>query len=158
MKVERALEINIQIETDGDFDLRNEDGYFEESFESYSKSIFLNEYSDENIIKECLETLISSVKERAFNKYNQKEGLISYIKDIDLNFESYNDLHRKESNKVYPYILNSVKNSFTYLSGNHSIKLYLNKIVFNKLENESEKKEYDEYLRLKSKYEHLTII
>lgn len=157
MKKEKVLQILLQIATDGDFDLKNEDGYFEESFESYSKILFLKDFADENKIKDELENLFKNLKERAYTKNNRKQGLVDYIKDIDFHFESYNSSNRIDSVKVFPYILTSFRNKFTYISGNQDISLYLNRVTINNLENEDEKNEYEQYLRLKAKYESLNI-
>jgi hypothetical protein len=82
------IRITFNCKTDGDIDFMNEDDYFIKSFEYYGKTSLVE---IENLKKE-LENLLKEINSRVFNYYGQKEGLVKFIKNLNMDLFKEIDL------------------------------------------------------------------
>jgi len=119
------FEISLIINTDGDFDFNNVEGYFKESFERYSKTVFVEEIDLKKYLNSYLETLFSNMKERIYNKYNQKEYLIEAVKNLNYKKNYYGKLNPLKS------VLKDGYFDEIYFGGNQEIRLLIKKIESN---------------------------
>lgn len=118
------VSIELKFQTDGDFDFKNDDLYFKKEIgkDLYLKRVII----EQNDINKELELIFQEMKERIFNKYNQKDGLIKIIQKltpfktaqaIDNNLEFDVDAEKIFSKRHWVNI--------EYLSGNHEIDLQI---------------------------------
>lgn len=140
MKKQLILEITLNIETDGDFELKNEDSFFNEGFEEYTKVIVIKDVLNDNLIKDELRKLSNELHNRVFNRYDNNSAYIDIIKNIYLEHCDTDRLIHK------------------LLGGNHLIEIIFALIDIDLLETEDEKKEYETYLKLKEKYGNVVIL
>lgn len=79
------INISMNFKTDGDIDFHNIDfhkkeKYLDSSWEHYSKTIIVKE----DMAVEAIFNLINYLKENAYNVYNQHQGLVNFVKELDI--------------------------------------------------------------------------
>lgn len=116
------FEMTLTIETDGDFDFKNDDNYFEVGSEEYKKTIIVEKQDIESNIV----LLFENMKERIFNRYNQKDYLINFIKELEPFKDTYNKNSVEKVNHVELLDIFGFVDYY-YMNGNQTINLTIYK-------------------------------
>jgi len=118
-KVTGNVEILLVINTDGEFDFRNKDGFFTEDWESYiHKRIVPMAWLEQH-----LDAVILEMRSRVFSSYAQKGAIIDQVQDIEWG----SDVNGNPSNLVEDIQEDSVVEA-VFMAGNRDIRIQLSRV------------------------------